>query len=66
MKQSAETRRRWAPWWLYVGVFLALNYLRIWFIPFGTVPEWVDVVFALAIAAVVTVTLTAAYNRSRR
>lgn len=58
--------RRWAPWWLYVVVIVGANYARQMIIPFGTVPEWADVVLALALAAALFVAITAAYRRATR
>jgi hypothetical protein len=64
-RPAVRSKQRWAPWWLYLVLFLALNYVRQWLVPFGTVPEWVDVVLALAIAAAVGVAVTLAYRRLR-
>lgn len=57
---------RWAPWWVYVGVIVGGNYLRQWLLPFGTVPEWADVVIAVVLAGLLFVGTTFAYRTGRR
>ncbi len=59
-------RPRWAPWWVYVIPILGVNYLRQWVLPYGTVPEAVDVILALGIAAVLFLAITAAFRATRR
>jgi hypothetical protein len=66
MNRTAPSTDRWAPWWVYLVPILGINYLRQVVLPFGTVPEVVDVVLALSIAAVLFVAITAAYRAYRR
>lgn len=68
MNQPTPTERgtdRWAPWWAYLVPILGLNYVRQLVLPFGTLPEIVDVVLALSIAGVLFVLITAGYRATR-
>ena len=67
-QQSPEHQRtsRWAPWWVYVVVILGANYLRQLVLPFGTVPEWADVLLAVGLAAVLVIVITAVHRAIRR
>jgi hypothetical protein len=63
---TQQAGRRFAPWWVYLLPIIGVNYLRQWAIPYGTVPEPVDVIIALAIAAVLFVIITVAFRATRR
>ncbi|MFW3171977.1 hypothetical protein [Geodermatophilus sp. CPCC 206100] len=67
-QRSAQHERtsRWAPWWVYLVLILAANYLRQLALPFGTLPEWGDVLLAVGIAAVLFVAVTAVHRATRR
>ncbi len=65
-RPASDATRRWAPWWVYVLVILGGNYLRQAIVPFGTVPQVVDVLLAVAIAAVLFVVVTAVHRGLRR
>jgi hypothetical protein len=58
----AASMRPWAPWWVYVGVILGVNYLRQLVMPVGTVPEWMVVLIVLALSAALFVASTAVYR----
>jgi hypothetical protein len=63
---TERTADRWAPWWAYVVPILGLNYLRQVVLPFGTLPEYVDALLAIAIAVVLFVLITAGHRATRR
>lgn len=57
-----STHNRWAPWWVYLLIILGANYLRQVILPFGTVPEWADVIIALSISGTLFVLITALHR----
>jgi hypothetical protein len=58
--------RPWAPWSVYVGVILGVNYLRQLVMPVGTVPERAVVLIILALSAALFVAGTAVYRAGAR
>ncbi|SDP70096.1 hypothetical protein SAMN04487905_107179 [Actinopolyspora xinjiangensis] len=59
---ETATRGRWAPWWTYVLPIVGVNQLRQLILPFGTVPEWADVVIAVLVAAACFALVTLVYR----
>ncbi|SFT55786.1 hypothetical protein SAMN04487904_103419 [Actinopolyspora lacussalsi subsp. righensis] len=62
MIDETVPRGRWAPWWMYVLLIVGANQLRQLILPFGTVPEWADVVIAALVAAICFALITLVYR----
>lgn len=59
---SNKEMTRWAPWWAYLAIILAVNYLRQAVMPAGSIPEWAVVLLVVGISAILFIGITAVYR----
>lgn len=65
LQERPTMTTKWAPWWVYLVIIVAANYLRRAALPDGSAPV-VRVVLALGFSAALFVTITIIYRAATR
>ena len=63
---NEETKRRWAPWWVYAIVIVAANLARtVYLVPDG-MALWLQILIGVASILLVAALVTVIYRAARR